>query len=245
MIRWRSRLNWQFRVFEDETVGLGRQPAEVADFAAVSNRPLLFYRAARWLSPPAAGGPGKRDTAGAEQIRQAAALAVQQARSLQVAAVTLGVATTMSLAPELTGQAFAEGFELGARTAIGSIAPVCPANRPLRSSGLRCTPPASGRNWCRQASPRARSSPARKAGARSGQRPGYAVTPARAGRRGCCPGPAVGTALRCSTRRNWKNRASAGILAVGKGSANERAIVMEHGELAEGKAGLSVLWAKG
>ena len=50
----------------------------------------------------------------AETVRQVAASAVQQARALQVAAVTVGVHGDLPLAPDATAQALAEGLELGA-----------------------------------------------------------------------------------------------------------------------------------
>ncbi|MGE0539939.1 MAG: leucyl aminopeptidase [Dehalococcoidia bacterium] len=58
-------------------------------------------------------GLGKADALNAETIREAAAAAVRRTRELQVAAFTLGVAGDLPLSPELVGQAFAEGIELG------------------------------------------------------------------------------------------------------------------------------------
>ncbi|NTU83484.1 MAG: leucyl aminopeptidase, partial [Chloroflexales bacterium] len=88
---------------------------EPADFRGRAKQTLLLY-------PRGAGAPrrlllvglGKREAVSADSLRQAAAIAVQQARALQVTAFTLGVNGELPLAPERMAQALAEGLELGA-----------------------------------------------------------------------------------------------------------------------------------
>ena len=225
-------------VFEDEPLA---EPVasllEVADFRGRAQQTLLLYpRGALAPRRLLLVGLGKRDTAGAEQIRQAAALAVQQARSLQVAAVTLGVATTMSLAPELTGQAFAEGFELGAyrywiyRTGLSSEQTFAVERATVYTTGERAqlvqAGVAEGQIIARGV----------KLARDLVNGPGYAVTPAKLGDEAVALGQRLGLRVTVLDQAQLEEQGFGGILAVGKGSANEpRFIVMEHGESAEGK----------
>ena len=59
-------------------------------------------------------GLGKLATVTPDGLRQVAALAVQQARELQVATCTLSLQAHLTLPPAVVGQALAEGLELGA-----------------------------------------------------------------------------------------------------------------------------------
>jgi leucyl aminopeptidase len=88
---------------------------EVNDFRGRAKQTLLLY-------PRSEGGPkrllllglGQRDKLSADGLRQAAAIAVQQSRSLQVGALMLGVNGELPLSTEMVAQALAEGLELGA-----------------------------------------------------------------------------------------------------------------------------------
>ena len=102
--------------FENEPL-----PAAVAallepqDFRARAEQTLLLYpRGSSGAATPAARRAwAPRAKATAETIRRVSATAAKEAQRLQVPEVTVAVHGELPLAPELAGQAFAEGLALG------------------------------------------------------------------------------------------------------------------------------------
>jgi leucyl aminopeptidase len=218
-------------------------PAEVTalfesgDFRGRAKQTLLIYPGGA-LAPRRLLliGLGKRESAGAEQIRQAAALAVQQARTLQVSAMTIGLHGDLPLAAEAAAQALAEGIELGAyrywhfRTGLTAEQTFAVETATIISSG----------------------GDAEKAhiGAAVGQiiahgvtfardlvnGPGGLVTPAVLGEHAEALGQRLGLAVKVFSEAELEEQGFGGILAVGKGSANRPCfIVMEHGSASPGE----------
>lgn len=220
----------------------GTLPGEVAklfetvDFKGKANETLLLY-------PHGAAGPrrlllvglGKRESVDSERVRRAAATVVKKARELQVPAVTIGVNGDLPLEAEKAGQAFAEGLELGAyrywkyRTGL-STEQTFAVERATVCTG-------SGRD-----------SQART-GIATGQAiargvmfardlvnsPGYALTPATLAEQAESLGKRVGVAIKVLDKAQLTEQGFGGILAVGKGSANEpRFMSMEYGKAAAG-----------
>ena len=217
-------------------------PAEVAgllepaDYRGRAKQMVLLYpRGAVAPRRLLLVGLGKREAVNAESIRQAGASAMQEARKLQVAAVTVGVYGDVPLAPELTAQSFAEGIELGAyrywhyRTGL--------TNEQTFAVG-RATLFASSDNEEQV-----------RAGIAAGQAiargvsfardlvnsPGYAMTPARLGDEAVSLGNRLGIAVTVFDKVQLTEQGFGGILAVGQGSANDpRFIIMEYGAASEG-----------
>lgn len=216
--------------FEDETL-----PADVAgllepaDFRGRSKETLLLYP--RGTVAPRRlllVGLGKREKLTTEAIRQASALAIQQARSLQIAALTIGVYGDLPLTPEVTAQALAEGLELGA---------------------YRYWPYRTGvtneQNFVvEQATVFARDEQRANEGISTGQAiahgvtlardlvnsPGYALTPALLADKAIELGNRYGINTTVLDKAQLTEQGFGGILAVGKGSTNDpRFIVMEYG----------------
>ena len=217
-------------------------PAEVTalfeanDFRGRAKQTLLIYPGAA-LAPRRLllVGLGKRESASAEQIRQAAAIAVQQARTLQVAAMTIGIHGDLPLAPEVAAQALAEGMELGAyrywhfRTGLTAEQTFAVEKATIISNG----------GYAEKA----------HIGAAVGQiiahgvtlardlvnGPGALVTPAALGVQAEELGRRFGLAVKVLDEADLEAEGFGAILAVGKGSANKpRFIVMEHGSAGPG-----------
>ena len=88
---------------------------EAEDFRGRVKQTLLLYpRGAVTPRRLLLIGLGKRAALTAEGIRQASALAVQHARSLQVSGLTISVNREVPLPVDVAAQAFGEGLELGA-----------------------------------------------------------------------------------------------------------------------------------
>jgi leucyl aminopeptidase len=212
-------------------------PADVAgllepnDFRGRAGQTLLLYpRGAVAPRRLLLAGLGKPDSASAESIRRAGASAVQQARTLQVAALSVGVHGDLPLAPELMAQAFAEGLELGAyrywryRTGL--------TNEQSFVVGRATVFTNSG------------SEEKARAGIAVGQAigrgvtfardlvnsPGHAMTPALLGDEATSLGKRLGLAVTVLDKARLTEQGFGGILAVGQGSANDpHFIVMEYG----------------
>jgi leucyl aminopeptidase len=179
-------------------------------------------------------GLGKREAVTAEGIRRAAATAVQQARALQVAAITVGVNGDLPLAPEVSAQAFAEGIELGAyrywryRTGLTTEQTFAVERATVftrtgeskaRAGIVTGQSIARGVNFARDLV----------------NSPGYAMTPAKLGDEAVSLGERLDLKVMVLDMAQLTEQGFGGILAVGKGSANEpRFIVMEHGEAGKG-----------
>jgi leucyl aminopeptidase len=217
-------------------------PVEVAgllepvDFRGRAGQTLLLYpRGALASKRLLLVGLGKREAVTPDTIRRAAATAVQKARELQVPAVTVSVHGEVPLPAEVTGQAFAEGLDLGAyrfwhyRTGL-SNEQTFQVERATVFTG-------SGND--RQV----------RGGVETGQTiargvvfardlvngPGYAMTPAKLGDEAAALGKRLGLKVTVLDKGQLIEQGFGGILAVGKGSANEpRFIVMEYGEAKAG-----------
>ncbi|MCL4857840.1 MAG: leucyl aminopeptidase [Caldilineaceae bacterium] len=223
--------------FEDEPL-----PAAVAgllepaDFRGRAKQTLLLYpRGAVAPRRLLLVGLGKREKMTTETIRQAAASAVQQARTLQVPGVTVGVQGDLPLAPEVTGQAFAEGIELGAyrywpyRTgltteetfAVEQATVFSKVNAEQTYAGVTTGQAiARGVMYARDLV----------------NSPGYRMTPAALGEQAIDLGQRLGLAVTVLDKAQLTDQGFGGILAVGKGSTNDpRFIVMEHGAAGDGK----------
>jgi leucyl aminopeptidase len=223
--------------FEDmplpvEVVGL----LEPEDYRGRASQTLLLYpRGAVAPRRLLLVGLGQRDALSAEGIRRAGATAVQEARKLQVAAITVDVYGAVPLAPELTAQAFAEGLEMGAyrywsyRTGL---------TNEQNFAVERATVFTSSGNEAKV-----------RAGIAVGHiigrgvtfardlvnRPGYALTPAVFADKAVSLGQRFGLKVTVLDKSQLTEQGFGGILAVGKGSANDsRFIVIEYGEAKEG-----------
>ena len=209
---------------------------EAADFNGRPRQTLLLYpRGALAPRRLLLIGLGKADAVTAEAVRQAAALAVQKARELQVPAFTMAPQANLPLSPEVSAQAFAEGIELGAysynryRTGLTQEQTFAVEAVTVFTSGAE---------------------EALRAGVATGQAiaravafardlangPGNDVTPAFLGQTALDLGARAGLRVTVLERAKLEAQGFGGILAVGKGSANEpRFIVMEHGAKTEGR----------
>jgi leucyl aminopeptidase len=215
-------------------------PAEVAglfesnDFGSRARQTLLLYP--RGVVAPSRlllVGLGKRDKVNAETLRQASASAVQQARSLQVPAITLGVNGEVPLPADVTAQAFAEGIELGAyrywtyRTGLSTEETFAVERaqvftgkyEPVRAGLALGQTIARGVTFARDLV----------------NSPGYAMTPAKLGEAAASLGARLGLKVTVLDKAQLTEQGFGGILAVGKGSANDpRFIVMDYGAAQEG-----------
>ncbi len=223
--------------FEDASL-----PAEVADllepadFRGRAQQTLLLYPRGT-LAPRRLllVGLGQREKVNAETIRQVSAIAVQRARELQIAAITIGVHDNLPLPPEVTAQAFAEGFELGAyrywpyRTGLSDeqrfdveCATVLTRNpvETTRAGIAMGQTIARGVIFARDLV----------------NSPGYALTPAVLGDKAVELGQQHGLAVTVLDKAQLIEQGFGGILAVGQGSSNDpRFIVMEYGSAGDGK----------
>ena len=221
--------------FENEPL-----PAAVAallepqDFRARAEQTLLLY-------PRGVIGPrrlllvglGPRAKATAETIRRVSATAAIEAQRLQVPKVTVAVHGELPLASELAGQAFAEGLALGGyrfwhyRTELTDEQTfdveraVVFAHADAESgAGVQLgLVTARGVAFARDLV----------------NGPGYAMTPAKLADEAVRLGESGGLKVDVLDKAQLTEGGFGGILAVGKGSANDpRFIVMEYGEAAEG-----------
>ena len=222
--------------FED-----GPLPAEVADliepadFRGKAKQTLLLYP--RGSSAPRRlllVGLGPRAKATADTLRQAGAIAVQQARAIQVSAFTLGVNGELPLAAELAAQALAEGIELGAyrydryRTGLTDEQRFAVERATIITSGADA---------------------AMRSGVATGQAiargvafardlvntPGGVLTPAAFGDEALALGERTGLKVTVLDKAQLVAGGFGGILSIGQGSVNDpRLIIMEYGEAKAG-----------
>lgn len=208
---------------------------EANDFRGRANQVRLIY--ARGAVAPLRVlliGLGKGEQVSAEGLRRAAATAVRQARELQVGALTLGFNGPLPLAPAVTGQAIAEGLELGAyryhkyrtnlsdeqRFTVERATVIVGADEAPLGAGL-----ATGQAVARGV-----------AFARDlVNTPGYALTPAAFGDEAVALGKRVGLKVTVLDKAQLEQGGFGGIMAIGRGSVNDpRFIIMEYGEAREG-----------
>lgn len=102
-------------VFEDEALPQAvTDLIEAEDFMARAKQSLLVYpRGALPARRLLLIGLGKRDQAGLDAIRQAAALAGQRARELKAETLAINLPTPAGVEPAAAAQALAEGVSLG------------------------------------------------------------------------------------------------------------------------------------
>jgi leucyl aminopeptidase len=226
-----------FASFEDtplppEVAGL----LEAEDFRGRAKQTLLLYpRGAVAPKRLLLVGLGQRGSLTAEGIRQASALAVQQARSLQIPAITIGLNGEVLLPLDVLGQAFAEGIDLGAYRYLKYRAGLSPeqtfevknatiytANdreNLLRASVATGQAIAHGVEFARDLV----------------NSPGYAMTPSKLGDEAVSLGERFRLKVIVLDKAQLTEQGFGGILAVGKGSANEpRFIVIEYGKAQAG-----------
>lgn len=181
-------------------------------------------------------GLGPKDKVNAETLRQAGATAVQQARKLQTAAVTVSVAGELPLAPAQSAQAFAEGIELGAygywryRSGLSDADTfevesatvfIDRAGQDVADGLAVGQTIARGVTFARDLV----------------NTPGYAKAPADLAQKAIDLGERSGLSIKIWDKAQLEEEGFGGILAVGKGSANEpRFITFEYGAAADDKA---------
>lgn len=208
---------------------------EAADFAGKAKQTLLAYGHGA-VAPRRVllVGLGKREKASAEGLRQAAAIAIRQARSMQLATVTIGFNGDSGLAPELTAQALAEGIELGAyrydryrtnltaeqRFAVEQATIVTTATEEAIRSGVAAGQAiARGVKYARDLV----------------NAPGAVLTPAAFGDQAISLGDRLGLKVSVLDKAQLEQGGYGGILAIGQGSVNDpRFIIIEYGEAREG-----------
>ena len=201
---------------------------EAEDFRGRVKQTLLLYpRGAVSPRRLLLIGLGKHAALTAEGIRQASALAVHHARSLQVLGLTIGVNGEMPLSVNVAAQAFGEGIELGAyrywhyRTGLTNEQTFQVERATVFTSADEAQT---------------------RAGVETGQAiargvefardlvngPGYAMTPAKLGEEAIVLGQRLGLNVTVLDKAQLIQQGFGGILAVGQGSANEpRFIVMD------------------
>ena len=178
-------------------------------------------------------GLGERGKANAETIRRASAVSIKEAQKLQVAAVTIAVNGDLAIEPGEAAQAFAEGIELGAYRFARYF------------TGLS----AEQSFDVERATVFTKTDQRTSIGVTSGQTiargvcfardlvngPGYAMTPAALGDEAVALGKRLDLKVTVLDMKQLIEQGFGGILAVGKGSANEpRFIVMEYGKAKKG-----------
>jgi leucyl aminopeptidase len=210
---------------------------EADDFRGRAKQQLLLYpRGAVPARRLLLLGIGKREGLAADAVRTAAALAAQKAQELQVSGFTIGLHGSAPLEPAVAGQAFAEGLELGGyryltyksslskdQTFTVEQASLLIADgdpQPIRDGIARGQAIARGVALARDL----------------GNGPGNDITPAKLGETALELGERYGFTTTVLDKAQLTEQGFGGILAVGKGSANEpRFIVMEHGQKAPGR----------
>jgi leucyl aminopeptidase len=208
---------------------------EADDFRGRSKETLVLYpRGAVAPRRLLLIGMGKVDAVTLDMVRQVGALAAQQAQKLQVGAFVLGLIGNLPFPAAQSGQACAEGVELGL----------------YRYLAYKSNPSAEQTFTVERATVVALGeTEAIAAGVAQGQAiargvalardlanaPGNAVVPATLGAKAEELGAQLGLRVTVLDKAALEEQGFGGILAVGQGSANEpRFIVMEHGQAGEG-----------
>ena len=209
---------------------------EAADFRGRAKQTLLLYpRGAVAPRRLLLLGLGKAEKLNAETIRQAGAIAEQQAQSLQIAAFTIGVNEALPLDPELVAQAFAEGVELGAyrydryrtglsaeqRFAVERVTVFTNGSEEQMRTGIAAGQViARGATFARDLV----------------NAPGGVLTPVAFGDEAVALGKRVGLNVTVLDKAQMIAQGFGGVIAVGQGSVNDPTfIVIEHGAASEGQ----------
>ena len=214
----------------EEVAGL----LEPADFKGRAGQVMLLYpRGSVAPKRLLLVGLGSQAKADAETIRRASATAVKEAQKLMVAAVNIGVSGDLPLEPEAAAQAFAEGAEMGAyrfwryRTGLSDAQTfdvqrltVFTRTSDETSAGIaRGQIVGQGVTFARDLV----------------NGPGYAMTPAALADEAVKLGKRLDLKVLVLDKAQLIEQGFGGILAVGKGSANDpRFIVMEYGQAKAG-----------
>jgi leucyl aminopeptidase len=222
--------------YEDEALPAAvAELGELSDFRGRAKQTLLLYpRGALAPRRLLLLGLGKREKAGAEGLRQAGALALQQTRALQIAAFTLGLNGDMALTPAEVAQALAEGLALGAyrydryrsglsdeqKFAVERVTLLAESAEPLQAGLTAGLAIARGVAYARDLV----------------NTPGNDLTPAVFADEAVALGQRLGLQVTVLDKAQLVEGGFGGVLAVGKGSANEpRFIVMEYGSKTAGQ----------
>ncbi len=205
---------------------------EPGDFRGRANETLLLYPCGA-VAPRRVllAGLGARAKAAAETIRRVSATAGREAQRLQVRDVTVAVAGELPLAAAQAGQAFAEGLALAGyrfwryRTGLTDEQTFEVERATLFAGDAARAGVGLGLVTARAV-----------AFARDlVNGPGYAMTPAKLADAAVRLGERGGLRVTVLDKALLTEGGFGGILAVGKGSANDpRFIVMEYGEAREG-----------
>lgn len=208
---------------------------EPKDFSGKHGQTLLLYT--RGSAAPLRLmllGLGKAEKASGETIRQASAIAINEAQKLQVKSVTVAVNSELPLDPEEVSQAFAEGIEMGSyrywgyRTGLSDeqtfrverATVLARNNKEKAQAGITAGQKiASGVNFARDLV----------------NGPGYAMHPPQLGEEALKLGKRTGIKVTVLDMKQLTEQGFGGILAVGKGSDHEpRFIIMEYGQAEAG-----------
>ncbi|NLG96060.1 MAG: leucyl aminopeptidase [Chloroflexi bacterium] len=208
---------------------------EPKDFSGKHGQTLLLYT--RGSAAPLRLmllGLGKAEKASGETIRQASAIAINEAQKLQVKSVTVAVNGDLPLDPEEVSQAFAEGIEMGSyrywgyRTGLSDeqtfrverATVLARNNKEKAQAGITAGQKiASGVNFARDLV----------------NGPGYAMHPPQLGEEALKLGKRTGIKVTVLDIKQLTEQGFGGILAVGKGSDHEpRFIIMEYGQAGAG-----------
>jgi leucyl aminopeptidase len=207
---------------------------EVGDFQGKPSQTLLLYpRGAVAPKRLLLVGLGKQASATAETIRRASAVAVKEAQKLKVINVTIGVHGDLAINPEAVAQAFAEGIEMGAYRFA----------RYFTGLSAEQSFEVEGATVFTKTDQRTTDGVARGQTIARGvcfardlvNGPGYAMTPAALGDEAIALGKRLDLKVTVLDMEQLTEQGFGGILAVGKGSANEpRFITMEYGKAKKG-----------
>jgi len=207
---------------------------ELKDFEGKTGQTLMLYpRGALAPKRLLLVGMGKAEKVNNESIRRVSATAVKEAQKLQVSEVTVAVHGDLPLQPEETGQAFAEGVEMGQyrfahyRTGLTDTqtfdvkaVTIFTKNNTRVDAGAKIGQIVGrGVNFARELV----------------NGPGYAMYPAKLAEEAVALGKRLSLKVKVWDMQQLTKDGFGGILAVGKGSDHEpRFIVMEYGEAKEG-----------
>jgi leucyl aminopeptidase len=201
---------------------------EEGDFAATPRQKALIYpRGAATAKRVLLLGLGKREALSAEAVRQAAAVAAQQARDLKLTAFAIALPSGPNLLPEAAAQAVAEGATLGLYSFLEYKTGREPQPEPERVTLLAADEGDAARRGVAVGE-------AIAAGVKLARdlanHPGNVVTPAYLGDTAVRLGEELGLQTTVLGLEELRAQGFGGILAVGQGSAQEpRFIVMEYG----------------
>ncbi len=204
-----------------------------ADFAGKAKQTLLVYSQEK-VSPPRIllVGLGVGDKVNSETFRNAAAVAIKEARKIKAEQVAIGLVGDLVLEEQVIAQAITEGMVLGSYRFLGYKTDLNEDEKFLVSDAvIFCTD-------TKKTSQGITEGQAVAAGIELARDlingPGVDITPERFGEEAILMEKRVGIKATVLGVKELKEQGFGGILAVGQASVNEpRFIVMEYGEPAE------------